>query len=159
MSTYRYMQIPLKYTTLEIMAEYDINSLVSNSYIHIKIHKGMYGLKEAGIIAYTRLVAKLAPHGYHPCTHIPGLWTHHTRSIKFTLAVDDFGIKYFKKEDAEHLLTVLRENYTISTDLTGRNYCGLTIALHYEHGYVDIVMPGYILEALRKFQHQPSKHP
>jgi hypothetical protein len=28
----------------------------------------MYGLKEAGIIAYRRLIKKLAPHGYNNAT-------------------------------------------------------------------------------------------
>ena len=140
------------------MDEYDIASIASNGFVYVEIRKGMYGLKEAGIIAFNRLVKNLAPHGYQPCKHTPGLWTHNTRQIMFTLAVDDFGIKYFKKEDAQHLFDALKTNYEISTDWTGRNYCGLTIDWNYSAGYVDISMPGYIVEALRKFQHQPSKH-
>ena len=76
----------------------------------------------------------------------------------FTLAVGDFGIKYFKKEDAQHLFDALKNNYEISTVWTGRNGCGLTIDWNYSAGYVDISIPGYIVEALRKFQHQPSNH-
>ena len=52
MSTFRYMRIPLKYITQEIVAEYGINSLASNGYVHVDICKGIYGLKEAGNIAY-----------------------------------------------------------------------------------------------------------
>eukprot|EP00957_Ditylum_brightwellii_P082019 6236891-Ditylum_brightwellii.AAC.1 len=29
----------------------------------------------------------------------PGLWRHTTRDIRFTLVVDDFGVKYTNKED------------------------------------------------------------
>ena len=76
-----------------------------------------------------------------------------------TLAVDDLGIKYFKKEDAEYLFDALQEDYTIATDWTVSNYCGLTIDWHYDHGYVSISIPGYIVEALRKFQHVPPKYP
>jgi hypothetical protein len=53
----------------------------------------MYGLKEAAILVYDQLRTHLAPHVYFPVTHTPGLWTHTTRSLTFTLAVDDFGIK------------------------------------------------------------------
>ena len=159
MSTFGCMRIPLKYITPEIMAEYNIASIASNGCLIVEIRKGVYGLKEAGTIAYKRLVVKLVEHGYHPCTHTLGLWTHHTRNIIFTLAVDDFSIKYFKKEYVVHLFAALRENYTISTDWTCRNYCGLTIDWHYDRGYVDISMQGYIHEALRKFQHTPHKHP
>ncbi len=41
---------------------------------------------------------------------------HATRNICFTLDVDDFTIKYVKKEDADHLLTALQKDYTVSTD-------------------------------------------
>ena len=124
------------------MDEYNIQDIQSNGFVYVEIRKGMYGLKEAGIIAFKRLVEKLAPHGYHPCKHTPGLWTHTTRQIMFTLAVDDFGIKYFKREDAQHLFNALQESYIISTDWSGTNYCGLSIDWHYSQRYVDTSMPG-----------------
>ena len=55
----------------------------------------MYGLKEAGIIAYKRLVHNLQLQGYAPVAHTTGLWTHATLPTTFTLALDDFGIKFF----------------------------------------------------------------
>jgi hypothetical protein len=62
----------------------------------------MYALKEAAILAYDQLKAHLAPYGYDPVSHTPGFWRH------TTLAIDDFGIKYFSKEDADHLLVATR---------------------------------------------------
>ena len=50
------MKILLKHITQEIMEEYDIKPIVSNAYIHAVMRKGMHGLKEAGIIAFNRLV-------------------------------------------------------------------------------------------------------
>ena len=76
----------------------------------------MYGLKQAAILAYENLVKNLAKHGYRPIKHTVGLWEHDTRRTKFCLCVDDFGIKYFSKDDAEHLLTALKENYKLTTD-------------------------------------------
>ena len=77
----------------------------------------------------------------------------------FTLAVDDFGIKYFHHDDVDHLHHALRQDYQISTDCTGRHCCGLTIDWNYKLGYVDISMPGYVLDALKKFLHVPPRKP
>ena len=93
MVKFRYMKMPLKIFTAEIMMEYNISDIVSNGYVYVEIRKGMNGLKEADSIANQRLVKNLAPHGYHPCIHTPSLWKHATRNIMFTLAVDDFGVK------------------------------------------------------------------
>ena len=141
------------------MDEYNISDISSHRFVYVEICKGVYGLKEAYIIAFNCLVTKLALHGYHPCKYTHGLWTHDSHQIIFTLAVDDFGIKYFKCEDAQHMFNALQQTYSISTYWTCKNYCGLTIDWYYDQGYVDISMPGYIVEALRKFQHKPSKHP
>ena len=70
----------------------------------------MYGLKQAGKIANDQLKERLIPHGYLPCKNTPGLWKHSNKPISFTLIVDDFGVKYTRKKDAEELLTLLRAN-------------------------------------------------
>ena len=73
-----------------------------------------------------------------------------TRNSKIilTLAVEDFGINYFKKEDAQRLFNVLQGNYKISSDRTCRSYFGLTTNWHYAKDCVGISMSGYIVEAL-----------
>ena len=45
------MKITIKYFTDEIKEEYSINNIAQNGWVHVEIRKGMYGLKEAGIIA------------------------------------------------------------------------------------------------------------
>ena len=45
-----------------------------DGWIYLEVRRGMYGLKEAGIIAFKQLVHKLEPFGYHPMAHTPGLW-------------------------------------------------------------------------------------
>jgi hypothetical protein len=64
--------------------------------------KKMYGLKESGFIANQELKVVLAKQGYIPSKFTPGLFTCKTRSIAFSLVVDDFGVKYEKKEDMDH---------------------------------------------------------
>ena len=84
--------------------------------VYVKIQKGMYGLKQATILAYNKLVTHLAKYGYQPIKHTVGLWAHKTRPTKFCLCVDDLVIKYFSKEDALHLLHALQDEYVTSID-------------------------------------------
>ena len=110
MANYQYMRINLKDIPNKVIAEYSLLPFADSSgYVYVKIRKGMYGLKESGIIAYKRLVRNLQPQGYAPVAHTPGLWTHTTLPTTFTLAVDDFGINFFAADDATHLLDALRK--------------------------------------------------
>ena len=78
--------------------------------------KGMYGLPQAGKLAHDKLKQHLAPFGYSPCRHTPGLWTHTDRQITFTLVVDDFGVKYTNEKDVQHLIDSLRTIYELHID-------------------------------------------
>ena len=55
------------------------------------------------------------------------VWRHHTLKTTFDLCVNDFGVKYFSKTDANHLINALQKNYNITTDWIGSIYCGLTL--------------------------------
>ena len=77
--------------------------------------------------------------------HTPGLWKHISRPIQFTLVVDDFGVKYTRQKDVEHLLGILeKESTAVSTDWDGALYCGITLEWKYEEIWQDIFIPGYI---------------
>jgi hypothetical protein len=71
-----------------------------NGWVYIEIRKCMYGLKQAGLLANQLLQTRLAPFGYYPARHTPGLWLHETRPISFTLVVDYFAVKYVGKQHA-----------------------------------------------------------
>jgi hypothetical protein len=72
--------------------------------------------------------------------------------------VDYFGIKYSGKENADHLLNALKENYEVTEDWAGKLYCGISLDWEYKNKTVDLSMPGYISNALHKFQHkQPER--
>ena len=94
-----------------------INIIDNNGYVHFKINKGMYGLKQAAILAYQQLKQHLAPHGYYPIPNTVGMWKHKTRPIQFCLCVDDFGVKYTRKEDANHLLEKLKMKYNMTWEI------------------------------------------
>ena len=155
-----YMKVHIRYFPQEIISKYNLNDKVTDdNHIYIKIKKGMYGLKQAAVLAYNQLVEKLKPFGYFPSKNTSGMWEHETRKTRFCLCVDDFGIKSFSTEDTNHLLNALRATYKISVDMTGEHYCGLKLNWNYNDGYVDISMPGYIPKLLHKLQHVIKKYP
>ena len=43
--------------------------------------------------------------------------------------------------------------------MKGKNYCGLTFDWHYEDGYVDVSMPGYVRECLQRLGYKPQRSP
>ena len=96
----------------------------------MEIEKGVYGLPQAGKIANDKLKLHLEKFGYEPAP-IPGLWRHQTCPLQFSLAVDDFGIKYERQEDITHLLDALKTVYKISEDWYGKLYCGLNLEWDY----------------------------
>ena len=98
-----FMRILLKIIPQEIIGAYNLTALVDDQgWIYVRIEKGMYGIKQAGIIANQDLVKHMAPFWYHPVQHTPGLWVHDSIKILFSLVVDNFCVQYFSTEDAEH---------------------------------------------------------
>ena len=91
----------------------------------------VWGLPLAGIFANKRLRQKLAPFGYYECVTTPGLWYHESRPITFTLVVDNFKVKFVKKEDVDHLIVSLKTTYTLTEDWTSTLYCGITLEWDY----------------------------
>jgi hypothetical protein len=60
MDTFEYMRIPIKLIPHEIVAQYNLLPLVSDGHVYIEVHKGMYGLPQAGILANQLLARRLA---------------------------------------------------------------------------------------------------
>jgi hypothetical protein len=119
----------------------------------------MYGLKQAGLLANQLLQMRLAPFGYYPAHHTPGLWLHKTRPISFTLVVDYLAVEYVGKQHAEHLRSALLRAYELTTDWTASVYSGMTLKWDYKKRTCDNSMPSYISNVLSKFQHDAPKHP
>ena len=69
-----------------------------DEYVYCDTRKGMYDLKEARCVALQNLVKNLKPAGYEPMPFTSGMWRHKTSQTTFTLAVDNFDIKYFSNE-------------------------------------------------------------
>jgi hypothetical protein len=139
------------------LQRYNLSALAVDGWVCIEIRKGMYGLKQAGLLANQLLQTHLAPFGYYPAWHTPGLWLHKTRPISFTLVVDDFAVKYVGKQHAEHLRNALLQTYELATDWTATVYSGMTLKWDYDTRPCEISMPGYVSNVLSTFQHDAPK--
>ena len=123
MEEYEYMKI--KYDTIpaEIIKQYNLQTLVHNGFVYIEVRKGMYGLKQAGVLANKNLEQLLNKDGYVKTKHTPGLWKHLTRPVTFTLCVDDFGVKYVGERHPEYLITTLKKHYkAVTVDWAGKKF-------------------------------------
>jgi hypothetical protein len=88
------------------------------------------------------------------------LWQHDTHPISFALVVDDFGIKYVNKADAEHLVDTLQQvGYKLSQEWDDNRYCGLTLKWNYDEHSCMVSMPGYVERALQCFKHPTPARP
>jgi hypothetical protein len=108
MTRKEYIRIAITSFPQAIIDQYHVWDLAHKGFILVKISCGKYDIPQAGILTHEQVVKHLSTHGYAPCNHTPGLWTHATRDIHFYLVDDDFGIKYTNRADANHLLTALQ---------------------------------------------------
>ena len=96
MQRLEYMKVPFARFPPDIVQRYNLDALkTEDGFIYIRINKGMYGLKQAALLAYDNIVNILEPHGYYPEPNTQEIWAHKTKSIRFCVCVDDFSIKYF----------------------------------------------------------------
>ena len=72
------MRLPIKLIPDEIIQKYYLKEIEQDGVVYLKIVKGMYGLPQAGKIANELLIKR------------------------FTLVIDDFGIKFKGDEHATH---------------------------------------------------------
>jgi hypothetical protein len=68
------MRILLSRFLEEIVNKYNLKELAVDGWVYIEIRKGMYGLKQAGLLATQLLQKRLAPFGYYPSCHTTGIW-------------------------------------------------------------------------------------
>jgi hypothetical protein len=122
-----YMHMLLSIFLKEIIDKCNLKALAIDSWVYIEIRKGMYGLKQSGLLAYQLLKKHLTPFGYYPARHTPCLWLHKTRPISFSLIVDDLSFKYAGKQHPDHLWDALLCSHELTTDWKGKIYSGMTL--------------------------------
>jgi hypothetical protein len=70
---FEYMKMLLSRFPEEIIQKYNLNALAVNGWVYIEIRKGIYGLKQAGLLSNQLLQTRLAPFGYYPARNTLGL--------------------------------------------------------------------------------------
>eukprot|EP00804_Cyclotella_cryptica_P001048 CCRYP_008349-RA/>CCRYP_008349-RA protein AED:0.36 eAED:0.38 QI:0/0/0/1/0/0/3/0/608 len=119
----------------EIIEEYKLRELATkDEWVYFRADKTHYGLPQAGSLSHDLLEKRLNAEGYVKTLTVPGLWKHKTRNIQFVLVVDDFGIKYVKKEDLDHLVGVLKRYYDVSVDIHGKEFVKIELGLQKGRG-------------------------
>ena len=125
-----------------IIHQYKLLPLVRNALIYVEIHKGMYGLPQAGNTENDLLTECLAPKGYFRCTHtqtrtMDKKW----HPIFLPLVIDNFGVKYVGKEHPKHLIPSIRELFPVAEARNRRLYCGIKLKWDCHKLTLDISIP------------------
>ena len=147
-----YAKIRLSDIPEEVIKEYNLHEKATpDGWVYIKAIRGMYGLPQSGSLGHDLLEHRLNQEGYYQSQIVPGLWRHKTKAIQFLLVVDDFGIKYLKKEDLDHLIQSLQKYYEVTVDMTGKEYVKIELDCDYKNRKVHMLMMPYLHKALCQF--------
>ena len=92
---------------------------------------------QSGKLANKLLRMRLEDVHYYETATNPGLWRHKWRSIQFVLIVDDFGLEYVIKQDADHLASVIKNNHDIFQDWEGKKFALFDLDWNYETKHCD----------------------
>ena len=158
MKRYGYLLLKLSDISEEIILYNLRDKATKYSRVYGEIRKGMYGLPQASLLAQELPEKRLGKHRYFQSKLVPGIWKHKWPPIQFTLAVNDFSVKYVGEEHDRHHMFILNNNLTITNDWRGYKYVGITLDWDYGGRKVHPSMPGYIGEAVIHFRHKiPTK--
>eukprot|EP00536_Pseudo-nitzschia_multiseries_P001445 jgi/Psemu1/3368/gm1.3368_g len=120
---------------------HQLETLAHNGYVYVNIKKAWYGLKQLG---------KLHMMTWWPICTRPLEQRDYSYSgtfLSFTLAVDNFGIKYTKQEDVNHLVECTHKKYPFKVDWEW----------DYVKQVIEASMDGYVEQALKEFKYERPK--
>jgi hypothetical protein len=132
-----YLMMPLKRPEYGRVKQMDIPDEIIDKYklfekatpdgwVYFKVVRGMYGSPQSGSNSHDELEERLNKEGYFKSPLVPAFWKHKTGPTQFVLIVDDFGIKYFKKKDLDHLINTLKKNYDVKVNPEGKELVKLS---------------------------------
>ena len=74
-----YMRLTEKYLPSDIIPRYQLQNKLHKGYVYCKINKGMYGLKQAGLLWHEMYVAFILALGFVQCAADPCIFFHPTK--------------------------------------------------------------------------------
>ena len=113
----------------------------------LTLSKRSRGLPQSGLLSQLRLISHLNSCGYYE-TSTPMLFKHVTRDITFVLVVDDFGVKYDRLSDYQHLVDSLQALYNVTVEPVGKRFLGFDIDYDETARIMTLSLPGYIRKLL-----------
>ena len=120
-------------------------------------------MKQSGKLANDLIQTRLGDAHYYETARTSGLWRHKWRSVQFVLIVDDFGIEYVRKQDADHLASFLKNHHDISQDWEGNKFAGIDLDWNYATRHCDrtcrLSIKNYIKYLLVKLNHPMPRKP
>ena len=129
-----YAKVKLSDILEEVIKEYKLHEMTApDGWVYIKAIRGMYSIPQLGSLGHDLLEERLNQEGYYQSQIVSGLWKHKTKSIKFILVVDDFGIKYLKKEDLNHLIKSNEKYYKVTVDLEWKEHIKIELDWDYKN--------------------------
>ena len=135
-----YVRVKLEDIPQEFIKEYHLLENERHGWVYFEIVRGCYGFPQSGKLAKKLLIIILEDAQYYETATTPGLWCHKWRSIQFVLIVDDFGIEYVIKKDADHLASVLKKHHDISQDWEGKKFAGIDLDCNYATNIVTEIV-------------------
>ena len=157
------VRVKLEDITQEFIEEYHLLEKECHGWVYLEIFQGCYGFPQSGKVANNLLQMRLEDAHYYETAINPGLWRHKWRSIQFVLIVDDFGLEYVRKQDANHLASVLKNHHDISQDWEGKKFAGIDLGWNYATKHCDrtcrLSMKNYIRNLLVKLNHPIPSNP
>jgi len=128
----------------EIIEEYKLREkATSDGWVYFKVMWGMYGLPQSGSNSHDELKEHLNKEGYFNSLCVPALWK--------LLVVVDFGIKYFTKDNLDHLADTLKKYYSIKIDPDGKELVKIELDWDNTNKKVHLSMKPYLDKSLRQF--------
>jgi len=147
-----YLRVTLKQLPEETIEEFSLDQYIDRGVVYFEVNKGMYGLKQAGLLANDRIVTLFDKHGYKQSKYIPQLFFSEDKSTAFCLVVDDLLIKA-NEANRDKLYECLRTQYEIVTDNTGSKYLNIDIRRDKTNKLVGLSMRGYLDRLIARFDH------
>lgn len=134
--------------------------IATDCFAYCKVERDLRDLKKAGELTRDQLSAHSGKYDNASSRLAPNIWTYKTRKTKFFVCIDDFGFLCFSRDDANHIISALKQTHAITIDWTGNKFYDLNINKKYAERYVDISMSLHVRKALEKLFHlQPPSPP
>ena len=131
-------------------------------WVCFEIFHERYGVPQSVKLANDLLQTRLEDAQYYEKATTMGLLRHKWRSIQFVIIVENFGLEYVRKQDADHLSSVLKNHHYIYRYWEGNKFAGIDLYWNFATKNCDrtccLSIKNYIKTLLVKLNHpMPSK--